>query len=425
MTSKDTDESIPEGREGRRAFLRRTFLGMGMLAVGPGVAACSKGEPTRMPPPLPTCSPSEVPLPSASRFDALGPLLAPDENGIRLPAGFRSKVLVRSGETVPGSDYVWHPNPDGGATFPTPDGGHIYVSNSETLAFGGAGALRFDCEDALHSGYPILEGTRVNCAGGATPWGTWLSCEEFYGGQVYECDPFGQAAAIVRPALGAFSHEAVAVDPNTNILYLTEDRPDGRLYRFTPDAPNVGARADLSAGTLEALKVDSGLEGSVSWVVIPAPSAVLSGGEDTRHQAPTSTPFAGGEGIDFFETDSGERLVYFTTKGDNRVWCLDIGAADLSLLYDASTSPTPILTGVDNLLMSAAGDVLVAEDGGDLQIIALTPSGGIVPILQVVGQDHSEITGPAFSPSRTRLYFSSQRGGDGGITYCVEGPFLS
>ncbi|MBW1832542.1 MAG: hypothetical protein JRJ10_12755 [Deltaproteobacteria bacterium] len=103
----------------------------------------------------------------------------------------------------------------------------------------------------------------------------------------------------------------------------------------------------------------------------------------------------------------------------------------LSIVYDAATSSTPILTGVDNLTVSPAGDVLIAEDGGDMQIVAIIPDNTLVPLVQVTGHDLSEITGPAFDPSLQRLYFSSQRGPEGlellgmsGITYEVNGPFF-
>ena len=87
-----------------------------------------------------------------------------------------------------------------------------------------------------------------------------------------------------------------------------------------------------------------------------------------------------------------------------------------------------VLTGVDNLVGNAAGDILVAEDGGDQQIVAITTGGTVIPLLQVTGHGGSELTGPAFSPDGMRLYFSSQRGpGAGlgqGVTYEVSGPFL-
>ena len=87
----------------------------------------------------------------------------------------------------------------------------------------------------------------------------------------------------------------------------------------------------------------------------------------------------------------------------------------------------PILKGIDNLTVSPRGDILVAEDGDDMQLVALTPNGDVEPVLQVIGHDNSEITGPAFDPSGTRLYFSSQRGttglGQDGVTFEVQGPF--
>ena len=83
-----------------------------------------------------------------------------------------------------------------------------------------------------------------------------------------------------------------------------------------------------------------------------------------------------------------------------------------------------ILSGVDNLTVAAGGEVLVAEDGGDMQVVVLDASGSAAPLLQVVGQDQSEIAGIAFSPDGSRLYFSSQRGPTGkgpfGLTYEIR-----
>ena len=200
---------------------------------------------------------------------------------------------------------------------------------------------------------------------------------------------------------------------------MTEDVPDGRFYRFVYDNP-----ADLSAGRLEVAEVTgASAEGAVEWREVPDPSAESA---ETRFQVPSSTAFNGGEGIWY-----QQGVVYFSTKGDNRIWAYETDTSMLTVIYDAATSSTPILTGVDNLTMSPAGDLLVAEDGGDMQIVAISADGAIVPILQVTGQDLSEITGPAFDPSLGRLYFSSQRGADGldilgrsGITYEVSGPFF-
>jgi hypothetical protein len=370
----------------RRDFLRAGLFGAGALAFGGGLTGCDNNGP-------------------------YGALQAPDANGIMLPNGFTSRVVARAGQTVQETAYVWHGAPDGGATFAAAGGGWIYTSNSELPAGfgGGASALRFASDGTIVDAYRILGGTSVNCAGGPTPWGSWLSCEERDTGQVWECDPFGVDDAVPRPAMGVFKHEAAAVDPARGHVYLTEDRSDGRLYRFVPDA-----YPDLSAGMLQVATVTNQ---NVSWSVVLDPSASLI---PTRQQVPSSTAFNGGEGA-WFHDDT----LWFTTKGDNRVWKLDVASATLTVLYDSATASNPILTGVDNIVRASNGDLYVAEDPGDLQLVLLRPNGRLFPFLQVTNQSGSELTGPAFNPSGSRLYFSSQRGGSGGITYEVSGAFLT
>ncbi|MDP1557599.1 MAG: DUF839 domain-containing protein [Nitrosomonas sp.] len=361
---------------------------------------------------------SLLPTPSrAASLTQLGNLQPPDANGVRLPRDFTSRIVAHSGQTLFG--YEWHAAPDGGAIFAAADGGWIYVSNSELNdKAGGVGALRFNQQGKIINAYSILKNTTRNCAGGHTPWKTWLSCEEINNGQVWECDPFGKKAAQVRNSLGLFKHEAVAVDTKNQQLYLTEDEPDGCLYRYTARSYDTAGHPDLNDGFLEVAEVVHGCIGELRWHILPDPLASTT---PTRKQIINNTRFDGGEGIWYHQG-----IVYFTTKGDNRVWAYNVQNNHLSIIYNAALYIWPVLTGVDNITANAAGELLVAEDGGDMQIVVLT-EGEVHPLLQVVGHDQSEITGPAFSPDGTRLYFSSQRGKTGksedGVTFEITGPF--
>lgn len=391
----------------RRRVLRLMGAGLVTGAVAPWLASCSSDDggtaastttaPTTTRPTTTTTTPAP-----------LGPLGEVDANGLRLPEGFTSRIIGTSHTEVAGTGYTWHGNPDGGACFATDDGGWIYVSNSEELSTGGVSMVRFDAEGEIVEAARICDATNVNCAGGATPWDTWLTCEEVPNGQVWETDPWGVEEQVAHPAMGRFKHEAVAVDEVAEVLYLSEDEPDGALYRFTPSR-----WPDLSAGTLEVL---AGAEGDRRWAEVADPTGTSA---PTRNQVDDVVRFDGGEGLAHFEGTT-----YLSTKGDNRIWALD--GSDVTVVYDAATTEAmdgsePLLTGVDNICVDSQGDRYVAEDGGTMDVVRLAADGTIEAVARVEGVEGSEITGPAFSPDGTRLYFSSQR--NPGRTYEVTGPF--
>lgn len=400
----------------RRQFLRAGITAAGGLAFSPAFLERALG--------------------AVTLGQGYGPLQPFDANGIALPAGFTSRQIARGQDRVPGTSYVWHAATDGQATFPTltngvPDGGWILTANSEfpLPGQGGVSAVEFDREAKIERAYRVLSGTAANCAGGPTPWGRWLSCEEHDEGMVHECDPTTLNAGVARPAMGVFAHEAACVDPVNQRIYLTEDKGDGCLYRFTPtDYP------DLTAGLLEV--ATGTVPGTVTWTEVPNPQGGAA--QPTRQQVPAAAHFNGGEGTWFHEG-----IVYFTTKGDSRVWTLNVATNQIEILYDeAAVGPGAPLSGVDNITVSPAGEIFVCEDGRDHDICLITPNFEVSRFLKLDPVMHSgpppgspfagnETVGVVFSPDGASMYFGGQRsfpvGGNpslpAGVVYEVTGPF--
>lgn len=431
----------------RRRFLAATgtaFAGLAAascartpLAAGTTTASAGYGELVRDPAGM-------LDLPPGFSYLVLSSLGEPMSDGASVPdfadgmgcfdLGDGRLALVRNHELQPHHD-------GGGVAGPAYD----TIARSLVPLPGGTTTIVLDAQTlSVEREYRSLAGTIRNCAGGTTPWGSWLTCEENTDtpngrinkdhGWVFEVP--AAAPGLVDPvpleAMGRFNHEAACVDPASGIVYLTEDRDDSLLYRFLPRTPGRLAEG----GRLEALalrgmadtrnwqepRLEVGAWHAGEWIALDDVTAPL---DDLRHRgaATGASLFARGEGIWM-----GEGELYFTCTSGGAVREGQImrlrpqptGLDRLQLFFE-SEGRAQYSYG-DNLTIAPDGHLIVCEDQYT-QVVTnhlrgIAPDGTAYPFGFTPWQ--TEFAGACFSPDGRTLFvnlYSPTR------TLAISGPW--
>jgi secreted PhoX family phosphatase len=453
----------------RRDFLNRFALGAGVLLVGSSEVL------------LTAPNAAAAPAPPASGY---GPLVPDPAGRLALPEGFGYTILSEAGVTRLESGEFSPDNGDGTGAFRGRAGGSVLVQNHELRdpfgeahlpvphldgltydpgAAGGCVVIEANRDGRRIREHVSLAGTSTNCAGGITPWGTWLSCEETEDlagqrgatkdhGYVFEIDPFDpRANRDPQPikALGRYAHEAVAVDPRTGDMYLTEDaaRPNGLLYRWEAPAGFQRRRGVLRAlgateGVLAAMSCTDGSGAhvddlsratevgrtyAVRWVSVPERDARTS---STRAQFADSDITRARKLEGSWWGDGGVYVVTSFAREespvphDGQVWFYDPRRRTLTLTLRFGVNPNPDagggFDGPDNITVSPWGGMILAEDGDGVQhLIGVTEGGTAFPMARnEVNQN--EFAGPVYSHDHRILFVNLYQPG---ITYAITGPW--
>ncbi|MFF2572113.1 alkaline phosphatase PhoX [Streptomyces sp. NPDC058084] len=435
-----------------------------------------------------------VAAPTTGRHAGYGPLV-PDPDGLLdLPAGFCYKVLSRQGDPLRSGEGLVPGNHDGMGAFAGRRGRVHLVRNHENrvtaptsvptvegltydpAAKGGCTALELDGRNDVRGERVAIAGTAVNCAGGPTPWNTWLTCEETEDragtngytkdhGFVFEVDGADprRTGAVPLTAMGRFQHEAVAIDPRSGIVYETEDafqQPFGLFYRFLPNRPLGGTSSLRAGGALEAMRVpgvpdlsavqETGarFEG-VEWVPVPDPMATQTpvrlqdfGPKGITHAQKLEGCYWGGNGggpgavyfvSSFARAKDGSAATHF-----GQVWKYEPHRRRLTLVVVFGPDTDVRLPGEspDNICLAPAGGLMVCEDGDGAQHVfgvsrkgevyamarnaqaltaAATAAGGTPEALE-----WGEFAGVTFSPDASTMYVNCYTPG---TTFAVTGPW--
>lgn len=429
-------------------------------------------------------------------YGPLGPRL--DETTglplLHLPAKFRYLSFGWRGDPLIGGGVTPDAHDGMGVVARTPEGVVTLVRNHERRSSGvpfgpaasrfdrrgrgGTTTLRFDAAGGRWlDAFASLGGTSANCAGGPTPWGSWLTCEETLDGRgqgfdqnhgwVFEVPASAPASAVPLTALGRFSHEALAVDPRTGFIYLTEDaRYASGLYRFRPRA-RLATYTLEAGGALEMLRVPGqdqadlqpalpGQTFPVSWVPVAIPGLGPQNGVGPFGSFDGQTRACSGPFLQGFEGGGARfrrlegawhdaltgRLYFVDTEGglpapdtgipEGALWCYEPRSELLRCVF---TSPAQsVLDSPDNVTVGPGGGLLVCEDG-DLEGTRLSGLGKNGELFVLARNDvvlageinglrgdfrGSEWCGACFDPSGHWLFVNLQ---SPGITFAITGPW--
>ncbi|WP_027328489.1 alkaline phosphatase PhoX [Marinimicrobium agarilyticum] len=437
--------------------------------------------------------------------DPFGQLVRDPAGLLNLPPGFSYRLLSRTGDRM--SDGLITPSaPDGMAAFPVPGRKHksFLVRNheldslgAEVDAFGGdlnrarkhVGEKAFD---RFQAGLPVnggtttlvfdhqtgtlershlsLIGTARNCAGGPTPWGSWLSCEETLVGEGqgfgrehgYVFEVPATATGLVDPIpltdMGRFTHEAAAVDSESGVIYMTEDYDHALFYRFLPNEPQrlvAGGRLQAlviegwpsaltrnwpeDVGDQSARPVSIGESFRCRWMDledVTSPDGDLS----IRGADEGAARFSRCEGVASARRTDGQREIFFAATGGGpkhigQIWRYrpspDEGTrrekenpGELTLMYESRDRS--LMESCDNLAIAPWGDLIICEDSYSDQpdmvnyIRGMTPQGRVYTLAMNAHPDKGEFCGACFSPDGSTLFVNIQRPG---FTLAVTGPW--